>query len=134
MDPRTQARMQARSRQKIRERQVLYTAAAMLLMLTVSFFFPRKGVLNAAQLDQPTAQEMSRAPQPVTPQGATPVPTQTAMSIVPLNEITPDMVTEVRGGNIPTIEFRDGTKRSLAPSEVEQLPGEIRIRLEYSRD
>lgn len=138
MDARTLDRINLRKQQKIRERQIILVAVpALLVIFALLLFLPRKGPVNASQLDQPTAQEMSRAPQPSAPSTNSPALPQTQaapMNLVSLNEITPDMVLQVQGGNRPAIEFQDGTKRSLAPSEVQQLPGEIRIRMEYSRD
>ena len=139
MDARTLNRINLRKQQKIRERQILLVVVpALLVIFALVLFLPRRGVVDASQLDQPTAQEMSRAPQSAAPvKNSSEVvqsPTASPMNLVTLNEITPDMVLQVQGGNNPMIEFRDGTRRSLVPSEVQQLPGEIRIRLEYSRD
>lgn len=94
------------------------------LLLAAYLLLPRNKVVDASNMDQPPAQEMSRAPQPPAVNQLTP------MNSLPLSDLQPDMVDRVEQD---ALVFKDGTKRQVTPSELSQLPGNLRILLEYNR-
>ena len=123
-----------RKKEQKRNQQLFLGAGLAALLLLAGFQLqPKRKVVDASRMgmEQPPAQEMTRAPQPPPPSA---LPQQTPMNALPLSEISSSMVDRLEGGSIPTLVFSDGTKRQLSPSEVSQLPGNLRILLEYNRN